>query len=220
MKYGSTAGILKPLEELFLPDPRFEHEYLRSQVDERAMNSDDIHERLQISRIHGGVPERVRTQFETARNLMLYAYFVFEFQTQAELQAYAALEFALRERFGNPTREIKRSDEIKIIPLMLKELLQRAVKEKLIQPERLPSWEWANERRKWFASFYGGEFVPISAGDWLEIILKHITDFRNHIAHGNPLLHLPHSFTQIELCADMINALYPITNEKAETPNK
>jgi hypothetical protein len=216
IKYGTTAGLLKPLDELCLPDPRFEHERLTLQDGDRAMNAEDIYERLEFSHINSGVPERIRTQFEVSRNLMLYAYFVFEFQTQAELQAYAALEYALRERFGRPTREIKRDGKIKIVPLMLAELLQKAVGEKLVLPEQLPSFEWANQRRRWFADNYGGEFVPLAPREWLEMVQKHITDLRNHIAHGNPQLHLPASFTQIELCADIINALFHSTNKTEE----
>jgi hypothetical protein len=126
------------------PDPRLKYEPLLHHFEESA-RAPAIHERLtKFSSLHAGVPKDVQTQFETARNLMLYTYFVFEFQSQAELQAYAALEFALRERFGSPTREIKKGKTTKIVPLMLRELLMKAVNEKLIQPELLPSWIWAN----------------------------------------------------------------------------
>lgn len=220
MKYGTSAGVLKPLEELALPDPRFQYEGLQTQAGERSLNAEDIRERLEsYSRLHDDVPERVRTQFEVARNLMLYAYFVFEFQTQAQLQAYAALEYALGEKFGFPAREVKRGDEIKKIPIMLKELLRRAVTEGLIVPERLPSFEYANRSRKWFANFYGGEYVPLTPEEWLSMSQNHITDLRNHIAHGKPYLYLNGAFRHIEICADIINVLFPKPDEKASPAN-
>ena len=208
--------MLKPLEELALPDPRFQYEYLQTQAGERPLNAEDIRERLEnYSCLHDGVPERVRVQFEVARNLMLYAYFVFEFQTQAQLQAYAALEFALGEKFNHPTKEIKRGKETKSVPLMLKELLQKAVNEKLIQPERLPSFEYANHSRKWFAEYYGGEFVPLKPEEWLSMSQNHVIHLRNHIAHGKPWLYLSHAFRHIEICADIINAIFPKSNENS-----
>ena len=208
MKYGETAGVLKPLEELALPDPRIKFEPL-FQYFEDGTKILEIHERLtKHSVLHAGVPESIKSQFEIARNLMLFTYYVFEFQTQAELQAYAALEYALRERLDRPTRMIKRGKETKNVPLMLGALLNKAIAEKLIHPETLPSWTWANERRKWFAEHYSHPFVPLNGEDWLEMAVKLSTDLRNRIAHGNPHLHLPNSFNQIELCADIINALF------------
>lgn len=219
MTYGTTAGALKPLAELTLADPRIETEWYRPHAD-RALSASDIGERLEkYASLHTGVPERVKSQFEVARNLMLYTYFVFEFQTQAELQAYATLEFALRNKFGNPTREIKKGNKTKTVPLMLGELLQRAIDEKLFQPERLSSWGWTNETRKSFAKTMGHEFDPISAEDWLKFVQQHIVGQRNHIAHGNPHLHLPFSFCQVERCADIINALFPEAPKQAHPVN-
>ena len=218
MKYGATASVLKPLDELTLPDPRIGWEPLFQGIDDSAKVL-EIHERInKYSSLHTSVPESIKSQFEIARNLMLYTYFVFEFQTQAELQAYAALEYALRERLGRPTRDGKSGKVAK--PLMLRALLEKAVAENLIQPETLPSWTWANDRRKWFAENYGHPYVPLTGKDWLEDILKLVTDLRNHIAHGNPHLYLPNSFNQIELCADIINALFSnrsVHEPKAET---
>src|SRR5688572_27292016 len=49
---------------------------------------------------HPGVPEHVKIQFETAKNLYLYAWHVYRFFAVAEHQALTCLELALRERFG------------------------------------------------------------------------------------------------------------------------
>ncbi|MHB8390864.1 MAG: hypothetical protein ACYDBH_15005 [Acidobacteriaceae bacterium] len=43
------------------------------------------------------VPEDICTQFDVARDLMLYGWFVYEFYTVAGQQALACLEFGLRE---------------------------------------------------------------------------------------------------------------------------
>lgn len=44
------------------------------------------------------VPENVRKLFDVCRDLMLYAWFVYEFYTVAAHQALVCLEFALREK--------------------------------------------------------------------------------------------------------------------------
>jgi hypothetical protein len=44
------------------------------------------------------VPENIRKQFDVCRDLMLYAWFVYEFYTVAAHQALVCLEFALREK--------------------------------------------------------------------------------------------------------------------------
>jgi hypothetical protein len=218
MKYGTAQGILKPLDEVTLPDPRFEGKILRSEDSEQPITLADFHERLNICPLSSNVPEKVRIQFETAKNLMLYAWFVFEFQTIAELQAYAALELGLRARLGNPTRTITSKKGQKIVPLMLAELLSKAVSEKLIVPENLPSWEWAKVRREWFSKEYGTPIQPFSASEWMQDIQKHLPDSRNHLAHGNQHLWLNNSFSQIELCGDLIAALFSGSEKTVSKP--
>lgn len=46
------------------------------------------------------VPADIRIHFETAKNLYLYAWFVYRFYPVAEQQAIASLEFGLRERLA------------------------------------------------------------------------------------------------------------------------
>jgi hypothetical protein len=43
---------------------------------------------------------------------------------------------------------------------------------------------------------------------WFVPVAEQITEMRNSIAHVTPHLNLPHSFSQIERCADIINALF------------
>ncbi len=221
MKYGTTCGVLKPLDQVTLPDSRFEHEHLFVNRGEPGpFQLADLHERLTKWPLVPSVPEKIRVQFETARNLMLYTWFVFEFQTVAEMQAYATLELALRERLGNPTREIitKERGEIvktKIISIMLSELLAMALKDGLIVPEKLPSFEWVKQRREWFANFYGHPHETITAADWFEFVKSHIPKSRNYLAHGNTKLWWTESFSQLELCGDIINHLFSGSKESS-----
>ena len=91
---------------------------------------------------------------------------------------------------------------------MLSELLSKALSEGLIVPERLPSFDWVKHKREWFAKFYGHPHESITATDWFNFVKSHLPDSRNHLAHGNPKLWWTESFSQVELCGDIINALF------------
>jgi len=207
MNYGTTDGILKPLSEVILPDPRFQGLVFES--DSRPFELVDMHHRLSEMTLNPMLPADVRLQFDTARNLMLYAWFVYEFQTIAELQGYAALELALRLRFPEAKREVHRKGGIQVVPLGLRALLKMAVKEGLIVAEQLPAWERIQVRHKWHQDRSGVCFGrPPSVSEWQDAIMDTIPNLRNGLAHGYPRLSLFDSINSLELCADLINALF------------
>lgn len=71
MNYSKNCGALKLLEEVTLPDPRFENEILRSDAGERLFELADIHERLQISKFNDTVPETIRIQQQFTKRTVL-----------------------------------------------------------------------------------------------------------------------------------------------------
>jgi len=48
----------------------------------------------------GTAPDKVRVHFETARNLLLYAWFAYRFIPVAEMHAFSTVEMALRLKLG------------------------------------------------------------------------------------------------------------------------
>ena len=221
MKYGTTAGVLKPLDQVMQPDPRFKIHVIENESGIRPFQLEDIHQRLCLTKLNDEVPQDVRTQFHTAINLMLYAWFVFEFQTVAEHHAYATLEFALRTRFPEATKKIIRKKREVIEPLTLGPLLRLALEKGVILAERLPAWERVKANRKFYEECSPFPLAPMPAAkEWLDQVAETIPDFRNALAHGKPKLYLHGSFWALELCADLINALFPIAHEKCETTNK
>jgi len=100
---------LRPLEKLCEPDERAR---FLVRIDSRTGRSRpataaDQHGAVIDYRLNSTVPEEVVVHFETAKNLYLYAWFVFRFYPVAEQQALASLEFALRERLIEFVREHK-----------------------------------------------------------------------------------------------------------------
>jgi hypothetical protein len=182
-EYGTTHGVLKPFSQVQLPDGRWAHLIMHTEKGERAFALADLHERLASWPLSSAVPETVKVQFETAKNAMLYAWFVFEFQSLAEMQAYAALELALRMRLGNPTRSPGKASKPK--PLTLFNLVSQAVAAGLIVPEKLPAWEWVKTRREHHARMTGVPLAPFPATEWLQRMKDLLPDLRNFLAHGN-----------------------------------
>ena len=75
------------------------------QADERsrAFGVADISNQYRLIEPYGldeNVPEVIITQYEVARNLYLYAYYVYRFYMTAQHQVLITLEFAIKERFG------------------------------------------------------------------------------------------------------------------------
>lgn len=90
------------------------------------------------------VPENVKHQYDTARNLYLYGYHVYRFYVVADKQLYSTLEFAIRECIGE--KELKRylrekRKESKGHPSSgLRLYLGYLTEHKLIRNEDFPQW--------------------------------------------------------------------------------
>lgn len=89
---------MKAIVDILRPDVR--NQTLVSIVDGQARSTtvDDGYPNLLQLELSPKVPENIRKQFDVCRDLMLYAWFVYEFYTVAAHQALVCLEFALREK--------------------------------------------------------------------------------------------------------------------------
>ncbi len=121
---------LKPADRICTPDPRHVNSGLSIQ-DEAAR----LRGSVEGYRLNGSVPENIVIHFETAKNLYLYALFASRFYSVAEQQAFASLEFALREKFK---MELK-SGRVKRVPHGVGNLLEAAIESGFI-PEEKFTW--------------------------------------------------------------------------------
>jgi len=67
-------------------------------LEQRTLTLADHHDFVAQYRLCPAVPKDVRIQWDTARNLWLYAWYVWRFFAVAEMQAYTTLELALKMR--------------------------------------------------------------------------------------------------------------------------
>ncbi|OIR14664.1 hypothetical protein GALL_44700 [mine drainage metagenome] len=220
---------LRSVDCVYEPDPRTKM-FVRLDI-----RTGDVYPRvladqygaIAFFKLHETVPSVVLVHFETAKNLYLYAWFVYRFYPVAEQQALASLEFALRERLPDFVAAEKRKHRMGFEP-GLKSLLGYAVKEGIVRNEKFSTRErWARKRAESRYRFQKSEemrntnvdslVIDESEAvvtqedldcDWLNIFLETIPSIRNDYAHGSRTLrnNVLHSF---ELVTEIINQLYP-----------
>jgi hypothetical protein len=170
--------------------------------------------------LHEGVPPGIRIHFDTARNLLLYAWFAYRFQQVAEMHAYSSLELALNvwaranakeflEKFEQAS--IKRKREVRPT---LGPLLGEAVKQGWIRDEGFRGYQRVAENRAQYdemlALVTGKKPEPevVNAQRHANIICETIPYFRNSLAHGTQMA-APSGLRTLALCSDAIKQLFP-----------
>src|SRR5260370_305336 len=136
---------LRPAEHVCEPDSRNAMfvRIDRTNGTSRPMELADHHELISAHVLHAGVPREIVLQFETARNVYLYAWFLYRFYPVAEHQCLACLELALRERL----KEEIRTGKIKEKRPTLRPLLKYAVEHGLVKNEGFSAWQNRGEIR-------------------------------------------------------------------------
>lgn len=192
----------------------------------QAITIKDQHDAVAGIVLHKGVPDDIRIQFETTKNLYLYAWFVYRFYPVAKLHAYTCLELALRERFGIAVLA-SRQKKSKLEPC-LHELLSYAVDHSHLKNENFEVWRQRTEmnarQRTEIESIKEMERLKLNEmvidetkyeikdedrnHDYLATILKVIPGLRNHYGHGATSLD-NQALGTIKLVAEIINQIYP-----------
>ncbi len=161
------------------------HELL-SQVTGYKPNLELTHKALNDITLNCEVPEEIKNQFNVARNMALYCYFLYALAPEVQLKTYTIIEFALRikaEREG-----IKGKDGRHI---MLKRLLSYSV-----------NLNWICDK--------GFRHIeePSLENEWCKGLVSTMSSLRNSQAHGSNLL-VPDFYHHICVCADFLNQLFP-----------
>src|ERR1041385_225985 len=95
--------------ELCLPDirnrSRVNLDHMTGSVTE--MTSESIYDEVEKIKVSTSAPVDVRSHFETARNLLVYSWFVYSFNITAIMQALSSLEMAVREKSGESETPFK-----------------------------------------------------------------------------------------------------------------
>lgn len=218
---------LRPVEHVCEPDPR-NLSFVRIDPETGDFVPLKIHDHYKaVSQIKltAKAPEDVVFQFETARNLYLYAWFIYRFYPVAAQQSLACLELALRKRYKDelPKEYLGRAGKP-----TLKPLLRYAVDRGYIKNEGFQRWHESSQRRataryrmeKIDEMYEKGlksidlDYLEVAVTDadrnwgYLNVLLENLPELRNHYAHGTAMLDNQVLGT-IELVSEMINQIYP-----------
>ena len=98
--------MFKLKDEILVPDRRFAILRNASGVGFSPITIEDHHHRVGTIAIDVAVPLVVRVLFDRARNVFLYAWCCYELLVVSELQAFGALELALRFRLLGSSEDI------------------------------------------------------------------------------------------------------------------
>ncbi|TKS58240.1 MAG: hypothetical protein EWM72_03132 [Nitrospira sp.] len=225
----NEADTLRSPARLTSPDPRSSF-FARHDPDTgrpKPITPEDQYAAVTPFVLNPSVPEAIVIHFETAKNLYMYAWFVFRFYPIAEQQAFGTLEFALRERQSEFVRDYMERHPRRMEP-GLGVLLKNAIKERLVRNETFKARQrWAltraTERYRYeqiekmraeglrYIEFDDSIVTPTDDDlnhDWLSDFFNAIPYLRNEYAHGSRVLHhsVLHTF---EVVTELINQLYP-----------
>ncbi len=222
---NNHPDFLRNPESVDKADPRSEGISILAEDGIRPKRIEDQYSAVAEFTLHDGVPEGIRIQFETTKNLFLYSWFVYRFYPVAHHHAYTCLELALRERFEQEMYDA--GEKKRKFGPGLKKLLSYAVEKGYLKNENFEIWRHQTQVRARERTMYENieemerlglkemEFdenkVEIKEEDrdhdYLAILLDTMPWLRNHYAHGSKSLHNQVVGT-LQVVSEIINQIY------------
>jgi hypothetical protein len=145
----------------------------------RKKSFEDIYHSVAQIELVTSVPDKIRSQFNIAKNLAVYSWFSYPFHQLSEMKAFSTVEDALKCVLGKHKHGFRG-------------LLKKAVRLGIIKDQGFSHIPTPEDP----ASIEYSEKLP-------EIISK----LRNGLAHGGATLH-PGSIMNLRICSELINQLY------------
>lgn len=221
---------LRTTENVCKPDSRNAAFSVITETGFRPKTIEDQHSAVADISLHQDVPDDVRVQFETTKNLYLYAWFVFRFYPVAKHHAYTCLELALRQRFEQAM--LASGEKKREFGPGLMRLLDYAVSNGHLKNENFEVWQQrtlmrAQQRTETEAcnemSRRGLDEIVIDETqyeikeedrdhDYLATLLETLPWLRNHYAHGSASLD-NQALGTIKVVSEIINQIYPGNNQ-------
>jgi hypothetical protein len=187
---------VRSLSTVLLPDPRNLYWVIldRRNSTFRSRSIEDACDDASDLDLPDGVELDVRQQFDLARNLLVYTWFVYRFHAVSQLQALRALELALRRRVSRAKGRAG-----------MKWLLEEAVRTGVLTPEDFAAptrIEPLGSQHRDAGRAARGE--P-ALEEWQHMV-ESLRSFRNDLAHGEPWLH-PNTRLLLAVVRQLVAAL-------------
>jgi hypothetical protein len=222
-----TSPQLHPAEALRTPDSVVEPDpRTRVEAGHFSLSLAAHHAHIAQLQLSSAIPEPVAIQFETAKNLYLYAWHVYRFYMVSASQALTTLELGLRQRL--PPQLPKSYQPAQKKPPMLSGMLKYAIDQGFVRNEGFKRWHeaaahQARERRsmayiqemidKKLESMEIDQDEPLvitpddQRWDLVKGLSENLPTFRNTLAHGSSML-TDNVFGTLELVAEILEQLY------------
>lgn len=208
---------LKPLAEVTEPDERWRHfgSIGRATGEFEPHSLARRHAQLAALNLNAKVPAAIVEHFETAKNLLLYGWFVYRFIPVAELHAYGSVEMALRERAKREGLAIRVDRRGRERPLLLQELIRLAVNSSWLNDTGFRVArvnDEANVRDRGFFRTIGAEVAEtadsLDSQRYCKLLVDAMPSLRNTLAHGSTSIH-PGGWQTLSVCCDLVDQLFP-----------
>jgi hypothetical protein len=200
-------------DRVLLPDERWTPivnlDLATGKTSPRALETE--HSRIAELTLDDCVARDVRVHFETARNLLLYSWFVYRFVQVAELHALGTLEMALRLRLDYT------GDHSPGLARMLKEAFKKGLfrDEGFRHVERMKKTKPVPYPED--SVHLGGVVLPPSpVSGYAKMLCWSLPMHRNDLAHGSVTLNPWSSYLTLETCCDLINDVFRTEDQPAE----
>jgi len=222
---------LRSPDKACIPDPRNEGLVNFADPSSGPITINDQYVDVAALELHSGVPEEIRVQFETTKNLYLYCWFVYRFYPVAHHHAFTTLELSLRERFEKEI--VVTGEEKREHGPGLKRLLSYAIENSYLKNEGFRAWRHATEMRARHRMVYEKieemerlglkevsydedaiEIKDIDRDhDMLRPLIENYPNLRNRYAHGSKMLH-NHVLGTLIIVSEIINQIFTDSHEK------
>ena len=222
----SNPEYLRTPQNAFEPDPRTLGFSIHMEGGYRSKEFEDQYRAVADILLRPEVPEHIRIQFETAKNLYLYAWYVYRFYSVCKLQAFSCLELALRDRFESAILAVDKHR--KKYRRGFAGLLKYAIENHHLKNENFTMWrcraelraqertmlERLEEMKRTGAVEMDLEESEIeikpedSDHDYRAILLKNLPVLRNHFAHGSSSID-NQARGMLHVVSEIINQIYP-----------
>ena len=158
----------------------------------RPLTLQDIYAVAEATKLHDGVPEEIRSHFETARNLFVYSWFFYPFNIAAQFHGFLSVEFALKTKAGTQKGGFSR-------------LLRQAVTEGWICDKGFSGFDaW---RLRGMNHALTGYAESPEVKTYSQVLAEVLPYLRNDLAHGSTTLHY-RGAEYLGICAELINQLF------------
>ncbi|MCG8071667.1 MAG: hypothetical protein N0C86_06755 [Candidatus Thiodiazotropha taylori] len=185
--------VLKELDRITEADERQQHfAVVDNQTGEyRRLTLEDVYRQTESIQLHNPVPDNVKSNFSTAKNLLVYSWYHYPFNVTAQFLAFVTVEMALKDKFKIEKYQSFRS------------LIKLAVEEGMVKDDGFEHLYYKSETQELLEK----EGMIEDVRPYVETLTDVMPKLRNELAHGGNMLHM-NGAKSVKICADFINQLY------------